>query len=150
LEALRRIAHSPLDRQKQFLLAECVDAYLPLDETTREEFERLRLGSPDSGVQAMNKTFSERVAERVTAEVTEQVTEQVTTEVTEQVTEQVTARERARYLEQYRQSARKVIEHRFHTVPPVLNERINSSSWDEITEILARSAEAESPDELLN
>jgi hypothetical protein len=40
-EALRKIKEAPLSEQKKFLLAECVDAYLPLDEAQKREFDAL-------------------------------------------------------------------------------------------------------------
>jgi hypothetical protein len=59
-EALRRIQESPLSDQKRFLLGECVQAYLPLDEAQQQEFQRLVASEPYKGVQAMNKTWYEK------------------------------------------------------------------------------------------
>ena len=55
-KALRRITEAPLTDQKKFLLADCVEAYLPLDEQQQREYERLMLGTPQTKVKAMNKT----------------------------------------------------------------------------------------------
>jgi hypothetical protein len=63
-EALRRIKEAPLTDQQRFLLGECVQAYLPLDEEQQREFEGLVATGPYSGVQAMNKTYYERGLER--------------------------------------------------------------------------------------
>jgi hypothetical protein len=63
-EALRRIQAAPLSDQQRFLLGECVQAYLPLDEAQQREFERLVAGEPYQGVQAMNTTWYEKGIEK--------------------------------------------------------------------------------------
>jgi hypothetical protein len=59
-EALRRIQQAPLTEQQRFLLGECVQAYLPLDQDQQREFERLVATEPYKGVQAMNATWYEK------------------------------------------------------------------------------------------
>lgn len=63
-EALRRIQELPLTEQKRFLLGECVQAYLPLDEEQQREFERLAATEPYKGVRAMNATWFEKGIEK--------------------------------------------------------------------------------------
>jgi hypothetical protein len=63
-EALRRIQDAPLAEQQRFLLGECVQAYLPLDEEQQREFERLVATTPYQGVQAMNTTWFEKGIQR--------------------------------------------------------------------------------------
>jgi hypothetical protein len=63
-EALRRIQAAPLSDQQRFLLGECVQAYLPLDEAQQREFERLVAAEPYGGVQAMNTTWFEKGIEK--------------------------------------------------------------------------------------
>jgi hypothetical protein len=63
-EALRRIQSAPLTDQQRFLLGECVQAYLPMDESQRQEFDRLVTTEPFRGVQAMNKTVYEQGIEK--------------------------------------------------------------------------------------
>jgi hypothetical protein len=63
-EALRRIQAAPLSDQQRFLLGECVQAYLPLDEAQQREFERLVAGEAYQGVQAMNTTWYEKGIEK--------------------------------------------------------------------------------------
>jgi len=58
-EALRRIKDAPVTDQQRFSLAECVQAYLPLEEAQRREFERLLASEPYQGVQAMRATWFE-------------------------------------------------------------------------------------------
>jgi hypothetical protein len=43
-----------------FLLGECVQAYLPLDEAQQREFERLVATESYQGVQAVNQTWFEK------------------------------------------------------------------------------------------
>ena len=62
-EALRRIAGTSLSDQKKFLLGECVQAYLPLDEAERVKLKGLLVTEKYAGVQAMNKTFVEEAYE---------------------------------------------------------------------------------------
>jgi hypothetical protein len=59
-EALRRIKDAPLTEQQRFLLAECVQAYLPLDAEQQQEFERLVATEAYQGVRAMNTTWFEK------------------------------------------------------------------------------------------
>jgi hypothetical protein len=63
-EALRRIQAAPLNEQQRFLLGECVQAYLPLDEMQQREFERLMTTESYKGVQAMNSTWFEKGIEK--------------------------------------------------------------------------------------
>ena len=57
-EALERIKMAPLTERQRYLLAACVDKYLPLDEAGRAEFERFI--NADQEVRAMTKGFIER------------------------------------------------------------------------------------------
>jgi len=63
-EALRRLAEAPLSEQKRFLLGECVQAYLPLDENQSREYENLLQSEPYAGVRAMNQTIYEKGLEK--------------------------------------------------------------------------------------
>ena len=47
---------APLTDQQRFLLGDCVQAYLPLDEAQQDEFERMLTSEAYQGVSAMNKT----------------------------------------------------------------------------------------------
>jgi hypothetical protein len=59
-EALRRLAEAPLSEQKRFLLGDCVQAYLPLDEEQHRQFEKLLQSESYAGVRAMNQTIYEK------------------------------------------------------------------------------------------
>lgn len=61
LAALRRISGAPLSDQKRYLLSECVEAYLPIDEA---DLGRLVKTEQHTGVQAMNRTTFERGQEQ--------------------------------------------------------------------------------------
>ena len=63
-EALRRLASAPLTDQQRFLLGECVQAYLPLDDVQREQYERMIAGEEYSGVKTMNKTSFDKGLEQ--------------------------------------------------------------------------------------
>jgi len=63
-EALRRLTETRLSDQQKFLLAECVQAYLPLDASQKQIYERLILGEPYIKVRAMNKTVFEEGLEK--------------------------------------------------------------------------------------
>lgn len=71
-EALRKIKDAPLTEQKRFLLAECVQAYLPLDEERQREFEALTATEKYQGVQLMNTTMYEKGILRVLLELLEE------------------------------------------------------------------------------
>ena len=74
-ETLRRLAVAPLEPGKKFLLAECLQAYLPLNETQSREFKKLLQTKAYSEVRAMNLTHYDegiikgRVEGRVEGEV---------------------------------------------------------------------------------
>jgi hypothetical protein len=63
-EALRRLQTAPLNEQQRFLLSDCVQAYLPLDEAQQREWEQLLAGEPYQGVRAMNTTWFEKGIEK--------------------------------------------------------------------------------------
>jgi hypothetical protein len=59
-EALRRLVAAPLNDQQRFLLVDCVEAYLSLDDEQLREYQRVLQTSSDQGVHAMNKTTYDR------------------------------------------------------------------------------------------
>ena len=63
-EALRRIKEAPLNDQKRFLLGECVQAYLPLDDEQEREFQKLVGSEHSQGVQSMRTTWYEEGIEK--------------------------------------------------------------------------------------
>ncbi len=63
-EALRRLTEAPLSEQERFLLGECVQAYLPLDEEQQVQFESLLQSGTYTEVRAMNQTMYEKGIEK--------------------------------------------------------------------------------------
>jgi hypothetical protein len=63
-EALRRLTEAPLTDRQRFLLGECVQAYLPMDDAQRQEFDRLLSAEPFDKVRAMNQTVFEKGIEK--------------------------------------------------------------------------------------
>lgn len=59
-EALRKLAEASLSGQRRRLLGECVEAYLPLDEQARQEFEEILLKEAYQGAREMNATSYEK------------------------------------------------------------------------------------------
>ena len=51
---------APLAERQRFLLRECVQAYLQMDESQQREYDRLLEAKPYQGVKAMNLTVFER------------------------------------------------------------------------------------------
>jgi flagellar biosynthesis/type III secretory pathway protein FliH len=63
-EALRRIVAAPLSNRQRFLLGDCVQAYLHMDQEHRQEFERLIALPQYQGVKAMNATWFDQGLEK--------------------------------------------------------------------------------------
>ena len=55
-DALLRLADAPVNEYQRFLLSDCVQAYLPLDEAGQATFERITKAEPYSRIVPMNKT----------------------------------------------------------------------------------------------
>ena len=55
-DALLRLADAPLNDHQRFLLSDCLQAYLPLDEANQATFERITKAEPYSRIVPMNKT----------------------------------------------------------------------------------------------
>ena len=63
-EALRRITEAPLTDQQRYLLGECVQTYLPLDESQWDEFNQLMTTKPYYGVKKMRATWFDQGLEK--------------------------------------------------------------------------------------
>ncbi len=55
-DALLRLADAPVNEHQRFLLSDCLQAYLPLDEANRELYKEITQAEPYSRIHAMNKT----------------------------------------------------------------------------------------------
>ena len=63
-DALLRIADAPVNDHQRFLLSDCLQAYLPLDEANQATFERITKAEPYSRIVPMNKTPYDKGIER--------------------------------------------------------------------------------------
>ena len=63
-EALRKIKEAPISDQQKFLLGDCVQAYLPMDDEQQREFEQLLTAKHYEGVKAMNLTSFDKGMEK--------------------------------------------------------------------------------------
>lgn len=82
--AIDRIAQSELDDERKYMLAECVEAYLPLDAAGRQQFEKL-IGSSDfKGAKVMNKTSRELGREEGRREATQESAQRFLSELLEE------------------------------------------------------------------
>jgi hypothetical protein len=63
-EALLRLGGAPLNPHERFLLAECVQAYLPLDEKQKQEYDQLLQSDRYVEARTMNKTVYEEGLEK--------------------------------------------------------------------------------------
>lgn len=66
LACLRSIARADLDEARRFLLANCVETYLQLEDDEQAEYERLRDGDDDVEVREMEMTWAERMEKEYT------------------------------------------------------------------------------------
>ena len=62
-EALRRLVGAPLSDQKRFLLGECVQAYLSMDEQQQQEYQDLMMTETYKEALQMNQTVYEKGVE---------------------------------------------------------------------------------------
>ena len=128
-EALRRLVDAPLTDHQRFLLAECVQAYLPLDDSQQTVFERIIQGSDFQGVRAMNKTVFEKGLERGMEK----------------------GLERGKRLGArtgYLGMLAKILEKRFGVVSPQLMERLELLTEDQLMTMAQTALDAKSIDEL--
>lgn len=111
-EALRHIAETPMSDQKRFILRECIQAYLPIDEEQKRALVGILETEKYSGVKAMNKTVYEEGIEKGIEKGIE------------------TGEIRGR-----RAVLREQLEARFGAVSPSINERLNQMSLQELIDL---------------
>lgn len=61
LACLRPVARAPLDDAARFLLVNCIETYVQLDDTAREEYERLLANEPTKEVAEMEMTWADTI-----------------------------------------------------------------------------------------
>jgi hypothetical protein len=124
-EALRRIQAAPLSDQQRFLLGECVQAYLPLDEAQHREFERLVATESYQGVQAMNVTVYEKGMEKGTKKGMEKGMKEGIEQGIEKGIEKGIEQER-------RASVRELLAEQFGSLSPAVLRKLDELSLDRL------------------
>lgn len=120
-EALRRLIGAPLSANDRYLLAECVEAYLELDQQQLAEYHELLQREGYAEVRTMNKTSFEKGQESGIEK----------------------GLERGRLLER-RETAVALIEERFGPVSQKLREHIESLALEPLRQLTLRLAKASS------
>ena len=124
-EALRRLAVAPLSEQERFLLGECVQAYLSLDEQQRQQYEHLLESEPYAEGRTMKQTIYEQAVE----------------EGLEQGLEQGRRQERLDLV-------CALIEERFSPMTGAIRHELEQRSAEELRSLILKVATAESLDDL--
>jgi predicted transposase YdaD len=124
-EALLRICEAPLSDQKRYLLSECVQAYLPMDEDKIRQIKQLLDTEKYSGVQAMNKTWFEEAEEKGVEKGIERGE-----------------------LKGRREMLQELMEDRFGPLPPATTERLEKMSLEELMSVRKAILRAQSLSEL--
>jgi hypothetical protein len=119
LEAIRLIATSSENGWKKWLLADCVQAYAPLDDSQRMELNTL-LDEPRRGLRTMIKAFTEEAEER--------------------------GQQRA--LESMRNFLSGLLEERFGGLPQPVQQKLATLSMDQIKSLIKDLIEGKSLHEL--
>lgn len=152
-EAWRRLIQCPENAYRRFLLCDCVDAYLPVDEQQRRDFEHLLLTEPDPEVRAMTKTLFDKYREEAMQEGRQEGLQEGRQEGLQE------GRQKGRqeglqegrqegYLEGQRQSVQLLLEDKFGTLSESLRERLASLSAAELRALLLAIPRTQSLHEL--
>lgn len=128
-EALRRITAAPLSEQERYLLGECVDAYLPLDESQWHEFNQLLSTKPYEEVKKMRATSFEQGLEKGREEGLEKGLEK--------------GREEGR-IEGQRELLRDLLVQRFGALSRQTDERLRSLSTKQVRALFKKGIRAKS------
>jgi flagellar biosynthesis/type III secretory pathway protein FliH len=137
-EAGRRIAASPRSDQEKYLLMEMLEAYLQFP-TEEEELEYRQLI-------ATREEYREVYEMAVTTY--ERGVEQGREEGREQGREQGIEQERNQALQRQREMTAAMIERRFGQLPEQMRARLDRLSFDELSDLCLRFADAQSLDDL--
>ena len=124
-DALLRIADAPVNDHQRFLLSDCLQAYLTLDEAGQELYERITKAEPHSRIQAMNKTPYDHGIERGRGEGREEGKENA-----------------------MRNAAIALLESKYRAVPKPYLERIETLGYDDLFALVVRIPDATSMESL--
>ena len=128
-DALLRIADAPVNDHQRFLLSDCLQAYLPLDEANQATFERITTAEPYSRIVPMNKTPYDKGIERGIEQGREQ------------------GREEGRE-QNMRDVAIALLESKYRSVPKPYLERIGTLGYDDLLALVVRIPDATSMESL--
>ena len=120
-DALLRLVDAPVNSHQRFLLSDCLQAYLTLDEASQELYKQIIKAEPYSRIQAMNKTPYDQGIE--------------------QGIEQ--GKENA-----MRNAAIALLESKYRAVPKRFLERIDALGYDELLALVVRIPNAASMESL--
>ena len=127
--AVQRLASATMTEFQRFLLYDCFQAYVPLDEEGRQEFERLIMTEPFTKIVARNKTHYDLGLEQGMERGMEQGLER--------------GMEKA-----LRDVATALLENRFQTVPESINAKMAVMNTVQLRELAIRVPNAATLDEL--
>ncbi len=125
LDALQRLWAAPLNDFQRFLLSDCVQAYLPLDEEGRQLFETMTMAAPFSKLVARNKTPYDRGLEEGIEKGIEKGADKSARDI-----------------------ATALLENRFRSLPESLAARLQSMNASQLRDLILRVSSAASLDEL--
>jgi len=144
-DALLRIADAPVNSHQRFLLSDCLQAYLTLDEAGRELYQKITKAEPYSRIQAMNKTPYDHGMERGRGEGIEQGIEQGI----ERGREEGIKRGRELGREQnMRDVTIALLESKYRAVPEPYLERIGMLGYKDLLAMVVRIPDAPSMESL--
>jgi len=130
---LRRISQAPLTEQERYLLGECVETYLPLDETKWGEFNRLLTTKPYEEVKKMRVSSYALAREEARKEARKESLEEGRREGRE---------------EGHRELLRELLEQRFGPLSKRLQGRVQALSTEQLRELFKQGLRAKSLSEL--
>ena len=132
-DALLRLADAPVNDHQKFLLSDCLQAYLTLDEAGQELYETITKAEPYSRIQAMNKTPYDNGIEVGIEVGREEGREEGI----------VVGKEKA-----LRDVAIALLESKYRSVPKPFQERIGSLGYDDLLRLVVRIPVAPSMESL--
>ena len=144
-DALLRIADAPVNSHQRFLLSDCLQAYLTLDEAGRELYQKITKAEPYSRIQAMNKTPYDHGMERGRGEGIEQGIEQGIERGRKEGIER--GRELGRE-QNMRDVTIALLESKYRAVPEPYLERIGMLGYKDLLALVVRIPDAPSMESL--
>ena len=132
-DALLRLVDAPVNDHQRFLLSDCLQAYLTLDEASRERYQEITKAEPYSRIHAMNKTPYDHGIERGIERGIEQGIERGREEGKENA---------------MRNAAIALLESKYRSVPKPFLERIGTLGYNDLLALVVRIPNAASMESL--